>query len=241
MIRCIPGIDVLYLLHTAGGESQASAEHIKGWIESFIPDVRLRVIPFSDFMGIVQVIYDIYDEMKGKNVEFSINITGGTNLITAAACYSSYYIRAQIYYSLRGDDGTPIEKQVIRVDAPKAIDVDKYKDLTKDILRYILDKRNEDCQVTKTMIANAFDITKQKVGYHTNILENDGLIQQAEYKVDGRVDNRRSELVMTPQGVMVARNLKRRAGPIPTSSIFGAISRLLRMRVPKEPGRAVVC
>ena len=172
-----------------------------------IPDVRLRVIPFSDFMGIVQVIYDIYDEMKGRDVEFSINITGGTNLITAAACYSSYYIRAQIYYSLRGDDSTPIDKQVIRVEAPKAIDVTKYKDLTKDILRYILDKTNAGTMVTKTMIAADFDITKQKVGYHTGILEDDGLIQQAEFKVDGKVDNRRSELVMTPQGVMVARNL----------------------------------
>lgn len=169
--------------------------------------MRLRVIPFSDFMGIVQVIYDIYDEMKGRDVEFSINITGGTNLITAAACYSSYYIRAQIYYSLRGDDSTPIDKQVIRVEAPKAIDVTKYKDLTKDILRYILDKTNAGTMVTKTMIATDFGITKQKVGYHTGILEDDGLIQQAEFKVDGKVDNRRSELVITPQGVMVARNL----------------------------------
>ena len=60
-----------------------------------IPDVRLRVIPLLDFMGIVQVIYDIRDEMEGRDVEFSINITGGTNLIAAAAWYSSYYIRAQ--------------------------------------------------------------------------------------------------------------------------------------------------
>lgn len=207
MIRCIPGIDVLYLLHTSGGESQASAEHVRDWIRAMIPDVRLKVIPFSDFMGIVQVIYDIYDEMKGKDVEFSINITGGTNLITAAACYSSYYIRAQIYYSLRGGDDTPIDEQVIRIEAPKAIDVDKYKDLTKSILSYILDKTNDGCKVTKTMIAADFRITKQKVGYHTGILEDDGLIQQVALKVDGKVDNRSSELVLTPQGVMVARNL----------------------------------
>ena len=89
----------------------------------------------------------------------------------------------------------------------KGIDVTKYKDLTKAILRYILDKTNAGTMVTKTMIAADFDITKQKVGYHTGILEDDGLIRQAEFKVDGKVDNRRSELVMTPQGVMVARNL----------------------------------
>lgn len=172
-----------------------------------IPDVRLRVIPFSDFMGIVQVIYDVYDEMKGKDVEFSINITGGTNLITAAACYSSYYIRAQIYYALRGEEGSTIDEQIIRVEAPKAIDVEKYKDLTKKILKFILEMFNRDEPVTKSMISEEFGITKQKVGYHTGILEDDGLIQQTEFKVDGKVDNRRSQLVMTPQGVMVARNL----------------------------------
>ena len=207
MISRIPGIDVLYLLHTEGGGSQASAEHVRDWIITMIPDVRLRVIPFSDFMGIVQVIYDVYDEMKGKDVEFSINITGGTNLITAAACYSSYYIRAQIYYALRGEEGSTIDEQIIRVEAPKAIDVEKYKDLTKKILKFILEMFNSDEPVTKSMIAEEFGITKQKVGYHTGILEDDGLIQQTEFKVDGKVDNRRSQLVMTPQGVMVARNL----------------------------------
>ena len=203
----MPGIDVLYLLHTAGGESQASAEHVRDWITAMIPDVRLRVIPFSDFMGIVQVIYDIYDEMKGRDVEFSINITGGTNLITAAACYSSYYIRAQIYYALRGEEGSTVDQQIIKVEAPKAIDVEKYKPLTRDILKYILKNFNSKEQVSKSMIADEFGITKQKVGYHTGILEADGLVQQTEFKVEGKVDNRRSQLVLTPQGVMVARNL----------------------------------
>ena len=203
----MPGIDVLYLLHTAGGESQTSAEHVRDWITAMIPDVRLRVIPFSDFMGIVQVIYDIYDEMKGRDVEFSINITGGTNLITAAACYSSYYIRAQIYYALRGEEGSTVDQQIIKVEAPKAIDVEKYKPLTRDILKFILERFNAREQVSKSMIADEFGITKQKVGYHTGILEADGLIQQTEFKVDGKVDNRRSQLVLTPQGVMVARNL----------------------------------
>lgn len=207
VIRCIPGIDVLYLLHTSGGLSEESARGIGEWIRGMIPDVRLRMIPLLDFMGIVQVIYDIRDEMEGRDVEFSINITGGTNLIAAAACYSSYYIRAQIYYSVRGEEGDPVESQVIRVEAPKAIDVSRYKELTRDILAYILRMSNENRQVTKTMIASEFGITKQKVGYHTGILEKDSLLKQVEYMNGDRVDSRRSELVLTPQGVMVARNL----------------------------------
>lgn len=158
-------------------------------------------------MGIVQVIYDIYDEMKGKDVEFSINITGGTNLITAAACYSSYYIRAQIYYALRGEEGSTVDQQIIRVEAPKAIDIDKYKSLTKDILKFILQASNAREQITKSIISEEFGITKQKVGYHTGILESDGLIRQSEFRADGKVDNRKSQLLLTPQGVMVARNL----------------------------------
>lgn len=172
-----------------------------------ISDVRLRTIPLLDFMAIVQVIYDIRDEMDDKDVEFSINITGGTNLIAAAACYSSYYIRAQIYYSVKGEDGDPIESQVIRVEAPKAVDVSRYKGITCDILMFMLRMSDKREKVTKTLIANEFGITKQKAGYHTGILERDGLIRQVEFINGDKVDCRRSELVLTPQGVMVARNL----------------------------------
>lgn len=207
VVRCIPGIDVLYLLHTAGGESQQSAEFVRDAISPLIPDIRLREIPFSDFMGIVGVIYGIRDEWKGCDTKFSINITGGTNLIAAAACYSSYYIRAQVYYALRGDDSVPVERQVIMVDAPKAVDADSYKDLTRAILRYILDSNDEGALVTKTSIASRFTITKQKVGYHTGILEADGLIRQAPLIVDGKEDRRTSRLELTPQGMMVARSI----------------------------------
>ena len=208
VIRCISGINVLYLLHTACGQSQESAEQISDWVTGMIPDVRLRTVPLLDFMGIVQVIYNIRDEMGPVEAEYSVNITGGTNLMAAAACYGSFYIRAQIYYSVKGTDGQPFDSQVIRVEAPKAVDVSRYKDLTKDILSFIHRQTESGERVTKTMIATEFKITKQKVGYHTGILEKDGLLVQSRFLEGDKVDGRRSELSLTSQGVMVARNLR---------------------------------
>lgn len=208
VISVLPGIDALYLLHTDGDVSHATAEAIRDTVSCMIPRVELRVIPFSDFMGIVSVIYGIYEGTKGRDTRYSVNITGGTNLMAAATCYSSYYIRAKIYYSLNGPG--PIDDQVIEITAPKAVDVSGYKDLTKDILRYVLRCRNEGVQVTNTDVASAFGINKQKAGYHIRILVEDGLLEKDSFSERGRVDGRKNALVLTAQGVMIANTIRRR-------------------------------
>ena len=83
-----------------------------------------------------------------------------------------------------------------------------YKDLTKDILRMLLKRRNEGVPVTSTDIASTFGINKQKVGYHIRILVDDGLLMKTDYTLgDGKVDGRRNALVLTSQGVMIANTL----------------------------------
>lgn len=206
VISMIPGIDSLFLLHTANDDSRRTAEKIRDSVSCMIPRVSLRTIPFSDFMGIVSVIYGIYEDTNGKDSEYSVNITGGTNLMAAATCYSSYYIRAKIYYSLNSEG--PIDSQVIEITAPKAVDVSGYKGMTKDILRCVFDCRNSGDPVTSTQIASRFGINKQKVGYHVKILVEDGLLEKCPYINDkGVVDARKNSLRLTAQGVMIANTI----------------------------------
>ena len=97
---------------------------------------------------------------------------------------------------------------MIEVNAPSAVDVSGYKDLTKDILRMLLKRRNDGISVTSTDIASMFGINKQKVGYHIRILVDDGLLMKTDYTLgDGKVDGRRNALVLTSQGVMIANTL----------------------------------
>ncbi len=206
VVSKLSGIDSLYLLHTAHEESQRTAEGIRDTLSCMIPSISLRIIPFSDFMGIVTTIYSIFEGTKGRDVEYSVNITAGTNLMAAATCYSAYYIRAKIYYSLNGDG--PIDRQVIEITAPKTVDVSGYRDLTKEILRYILRCRDDGAVATGSDVAHQFGINKQKAGYHIRILVNDGLLKKSEYVgADGKVDGRRCALVLTSQGVMIANTL----------------------------------
>ena len=209
VISKISGVDSLFLLHTSNSESRSTAEGIRDTLSSMIPSITLRTIPFSDFMGIVSTIYSIFEETNRGDTAYSVNITGGTNLMAAATCYSSYYIHARIYYSLNSAD-LPIDRQVIEVNAPAAVDVSGYKDLTKDILRLLLKRREDGVPVTNTDIARAFGINKQKAGYHIRILVDDGLLKKTDYSLeDGRIDGRRNDLVLTPQGVMIANTLRR--------------------------------
>lgn len=210
VVRRVSGIDELYLLHTDSKESYETAIAVRGDLGCIIPEIRLVTIPFSDFMGIVSAVYRIYEDTRGKDVEYSVNITGGTNLMAAALCYSSYYIRAKIFYSLNSDE--PISRQVIEINAPKAVDISSYRALTRDILRFILECNDRGEHVTNSIVADRFGINKQKAGYHIKILYEDGLLRKDAYVRDNRTtDNRMNELVLTPQGVMIARNL--RVGP----------------------------
>lgn len=205
VISRLPGIDSLYLLHTDNPVSLDTARSIRDTVSCMIPSINLISIPFSDFMRIVATIYSIFEDTKAKDAEFSVNITGGTNLMAAAVCYSSYYIRAKIYYSLNSTD--PIESQVIEINAPKAVDVSGYRDLTREILLYMLECRRSDVTVTNSDISSRFGINKQKAAYHVKILAHDGLLEKRAFVEGGVPDARRNALVLTAQGVMIANTL----------------------------------
>ena len=217
VIRFVPQIDDIYLLYTMDNPVDPEyfkkiAENIQGVLLHTYEKVELVCVGLEDFLGIVQTVYDIAKEYDPRT-RFSINITGGTKLMSAAVYYSAYYIRAETWYSqfIPDADGNPVEKftKVIKIDSPVAVNTSHYKPIKKEVLKYIAeweeDKRagkisaSED--LTKNAIAFHFNRTRQSMLHHLDSLEKDGLLDVEKKKGHDSVR-------LSPHGVMIVRNLE---------------------------------
>lgn len=195
--NAIPGIDRVYILYSkVYGESALELESFFG--KAMVP-VVLRPINGFDFQNIVDNIYAIYQAEHGKGVEFSINITGGTNLMAAAACSCAFFVGAKIYYVLRDPEKTAAE-QLVQIPTPRTPNLEKIKGKTAAILGFILKKSQKGEDVRSSDIGKAFDVDKQNSSYHLGVLEGEGLIERVTDPNDRRVKLVR----LTSQGRLVA-------------------------------------
>ncbi len=195
--NAIPGIDRVYILYSkVYGESALELESFFG--KAMVP-VVLRPINGFDFQNIVDNIYAIYQAEHGKGVEFSINITGGTNLMAAAACSCAFFVGAKIYYVLRDPEKTAAE-QLVQIPTPRTPNLERIKGKTAAILGFILEKSQRGEDVRSSDIGKAFDVDKQNSSYHLGVLEGEGLIERVTDPNDRRVKLVR----LTSQGRLVA-------------------------------------
>lgn len=200
--NAIPGIDRVYVLYSSVFED--SAANLQGFFREALVDVQLRRVDGFDFQGIVDTIYSIYEAEGGKGTEFSMNITGGTNLMAAAACSCAFFVGARICYVLQDPEKTAAE-QLIWIPTPRVPDLHRIKGRTREILEYILELDREGEAATTADINARFGINKQNSTYHLGILRDEGLIEITRgLKVNGRTDNRRNSISLTGQGRLVA-------------------------------------
>lgn len=195
------GYDKLYLL--SGTKFQESIDKVTDSLSNFKVEVIPEYISGFDFQEIVNTIYRIYERENGKGVTFSINITGGTNLMAAAACSCAFFIGATIYYVM--DDDKPVKEQVLSIPTPKTPNMAALKKETREILRYILKKVESGDYATTAELMEEFNKTKQTLNHQINILREEGLVENGEIKrPDGKVDRRYRSIVLTQQGRLVA-------------------------------------
>ena len=164
-----------------------------------IKDIILVKTEMFSFKKNVDVITDIYKKEKGKDVYFSVNITSGTKVMCCAACYSAYFTNATMYYA--GQTEGSIEDAVPPIKPPRPIDLSRFKPLTKDILRYIYEKKeNGNDIVTGVDISyNLYKdkiIDKQLIAHHVKLLKGSGLI---DYDPD-HPNKRENSIIMTDLG-----------------------------------------
>lgn len=207
--NAIPGIDRVYLVYSSAFEESALA--LRSFFESAMVGVELRQVSGFDFQAIVDTIYSIYEAEHARGAEFSINITGGTNLMAAAACSCAFFVGARICYVLR-DPSRSAAEQLVWIPTPRTPDLHRIKDKTLDILGFILEETRRGATVTTADINARFNVDKQNSSYHLRILEDEGLIERSQgVEVDGRVNNRMKSIALTGQGRLVASWLTERS------------------------------
>ncbi len=195
------GYERLYLLTSE--KFKASADAIIGSLSSFMVEVTVEYVSGFDFQEIVNAIYRIYERESGKGNHFSINITGGTNLMAAASCSCAFFIGATIYYVMNGDG--PVKDQVVPIPTPKTPNMSALKPETRAILRYILKKTEKGERVTTAGLMDEFGKTKQSLNHQINILRSEGLVENAEgISPAGKKDRRYRTIELTRQGRLVS-------------------------------------
>ena len=201
-INAIEGIDKVYLL--TSDRFLDVAKEVKAVCETMCISVEIREVNAFRFQEITETINGIYQENTGKKNRFSINITGGTNLMAAAACSCAFLIGADIYY-VQKDDSLPISEQLEFIKMPYSPNIGSIKGKTQEILQYIYDM-SEKGIVTNTDIVRKFNIDNQNSGYHLRKLEGEKLIEVEKglELPDGKIDRRRNIIHLTDQGRMVA-------------------------------------
>ncbi len=169
-----------------------------------------RVIKSFDFLNIVDTIYKIYEEYSenDKGAKFSVDITNGTNLMSAAACNTAFFMNSDVYYLMdqRKFVDAPLQKLLIKIDSPKIPDVKRLGELSLDMLRYIAKERDLHHEVCNVDVAREFDMNPQAVTYHVNRLLDAGVIEMVDaHTPKGKIDKRRKAIEIKREGKFVLR------------------------------------
>lgn len=202
--NAVSSIDRLYLIYSKNRKH--SAEDLKKKFDSMGMDCNILGVSGFGFQEVVDAIYSIYGEnVHEKNLRYTINITGGTNLMAAAACSTAFFIKAEIYYVMydrekeeNGEPQDPIEERVIRVPTPKIPNVNGLGSFTREVLEYILDHDSPD--LTSSQVAEEFGYTRMAMAHHLKILKKEEIITVEKWEKN----NRLSHISLTQEGRMVA-------------------------------------
>ena len=154
MIKAIPdAIDRVVLFYSISekGEYEKTARDLTKILREMGYECESRPIkkPFK-FLNIVDTIYAVYEECyeDDKDAKFSVDITNGTNLMSAAACNTAFFINSSVYYLLdrRMFPDKPLKDLLVPIPSPRIPNIRRLGDLSIKILRFI---RSEERRVGK--------------------------------------------------------------------------------------------
>lgn len=198
--NAVSSIDILYLIYSR--DRKHSAEGLMKKFNDMGIVCHITEVSGFVFQEVVDAIYAIYGEnVNEKNLRYTMNITGGTNLMAAAACSTAFFIKAEIYYVMYDREKEvqdPIEERVVRIPTPKIPNVNGLGAFTREVLEYILD--NDGPDLTSVKVTEEFGYTRMAMAHHIKILKNEGIITVDKWQKN----NRLSHIILTQEGRMVA-------------------------------------
>ena len=141
------GVQILWLIHSKKGKTDFPkiAKKLKTDLKSAYPRLKIKLKTIDSALEIdstMDAIAEIiHKEMDDGNAllksEFTLNITGGTNVMAAATMISATWYGTKAHYVLEPQPEDPEDKQYV-LDLPvKVLNTAKTKDIQLTILRII--------------------------------------------------------------------------------------------------------
>ena len=196
----------LYLLHSPNSKDfnfKDLASSVKQRLEGVgFKGVTLREINAFDMNGIISSIIDIVDH---EDPPYFVNITGGTNLMAAAACAAAFFIGAKAYYVL-GKRGSELsESEVIELPVPN---IPYYRSIDKTQLRVLKAIIDLGGSSSNARLRESLNMSPQSLSYHVKEMARKGLVnvQRGQVPVPhgkSGVDNRAISIALTNAGRLV--------------------------------------
>lgn len=180
-LRSFQNVETVYLL-TSDAFPDAGVE-LDETLTQFGFDTHHRLIDAFDLRSVVDTIVDIARQYR--NQDLAINVTGGTNLVAGAATSSAFFVGATPYYVLEPQTGDEtIEDLVMRLPAPAQPLTFEIEGLQREVFETLAIWDQEDRRgVILREIGDELGEAPQKISYHVNRLEEQGLVR---LEVDGR-------------------------------------------------------
>lgn len=190
-----------------GGAKQAAA-----FFEQCNVDYGIIIVDGKrDFRGIIDEIRKIAERHKNdKNVRYSIDMTGGTSLMSSALCYASFFIGAETYYVMYDKskdhrNQLPLEDRIVKLPTANVPDIKNFSDKTRKVLNKIYeyyDQQPKDSvePLSETRLLRDSGMSGYPaLGHHLKILKASGIIIARE--VNG--NRSRKEIIVTEDGKMI--------------------------------------
>ncbi len=165
----------LFILHSRNSETfpfeNYARDLAKTLVEAGFPNIELIVIDAFNMYNIIETIHNIAEVEPRR--EIFVNITGGTNLMAAAACIAAFIIGARAYYVLDtrliDSDTSPI----LELPLPNIPPLKSLQGHQLEILRYL---KLRDGRSSNVDLRAEIDVSPQVLSYHIKSLEKMRLI-----------------------------------------------------------------
>ncbi len=178
--------DRVYLLWNNDPRVMASRDRVVEKLigSGFRPgDVIPEEVDVFDYQKILNRVMRIAQSERERSrnaktaLQFYLNITHSTRLVTGALCTATMILGAQMYYLKFGEDGSEgsgISDRIIRVPTPRIPDLDKITDKRRRFLKMVSEEGNG---LTVSQLAAEFS-SKQNVNQYVCFFEESGLVER---------------------------------------------------------------
>jgi hypothetical protein len=167
------GVQILWLIHSKKGKTDFPkiAKKLKSDLKSAYPRLKIKLKTIdsafeidSTMDAIAEIIHkEMDDDNELLKSDFTLNITGGTNVMAGATMISATWYGTKAHYVLEPQKGDPEDTQYV-MDLPvKSIGTAKMKDNQLTILKMINESNYQIQNTPEGISQEDIDITKGSI------------------------------------------------------------------------------